>query len=167
MNINFEGRTWKFDQDTITVKQGIAIHLAHGLTILDLLNGIKALDPRAIQADYWLMLQQNGITKPIADCDFDSLAFMAALGEATDAEATEELAKAEAAAQAAAAEVPTSLPPAGAASPTSATPTGTTPQSPAEPVAVPVPTVSLPSRCRGYGSSTCSTSRTWRAARPR
>jgi hypothetical protein len=148
MNINFEGRTWKFDQDTITVKQGIAIHLAHGLTILDMLNGLKALDPRAIQADYWLMLQQNGITKPIADCDFDSLAFMAALGEATDAEATEELAKAEAAAQAAAAEVPTSPPPAGAASPTSATPTGTTPQPPAEPVALSLSTGSLPSRCR-------------------
>jgi hypothetical protein len=119
MNVNFEGRTWEFDQNTITVLQGIAMHLAYGLTIKGLLLGIQEMDPRAIQCDYWLMLQQNGVTRPIKECEFDAIAFLAALGDARQAEEAPEEAAAEA-------EVPTSLPPGEAPSPESATPTGTT-----------------------------------------
>lgn len=136
MKIDFEGRTWEFSQETIGVKQGLAIHFAYGLTIRALLEGIQQLDVRAIQCDYWLMLQQNGIEKPIKDCEFDTLAFMAALGDAREAEEAAEKAAQEAAEAAEVQAVPTSLPPGDPASPTSGTPTDTTPQHavPAEPL---------------------------------
>lgn len=131
MKIDFEGRTWKFSQETIGVKQGLAIHFAYGLTIKALLEGIQQLDVRAIQCDYWLMLQQNGIEKPIKDCEFDTLAFMAAMGEAREAEEAAENAAADAARDAedrVGAVGPTGPLPDGPPSPTSGTPTATTPQ---------------------------------------
>ena len=116
MKITFEGRTWEFRQEVITIKQAMAIHFAYGLTIRGLLEGIQQLDVRAIQCDYWLMLQQNGIEKPITECDFDPLDFMAAMGEARDAEEAAEKAAREAAKAAEAqAVVPTSPPPDGQA----------------------------------------------------
>lgn len=139
MKIDFEGRLWEFSQEDITIKQGMAIYLAYGLTIRGLLEGIQNLDVRAIQCDYWLMLQQNGVEKPIKDCDFDPLAFMAAMGEARDREAAEEAAeekrKAAEAAEAAPA-FPTSPPPGAPASSAPAYPTATTPQ-PAVPMTQP------------------------------
>jgi hypothetical protein len=129
VKIDFEGRTWEFSQETFTVRQGMAIFLAYGLTIRDLLEGVQRLDVRAIQCDYWLMLQQNGIEKPIKDCEFDVLAFMAAIGEARDAEEAAEAAAAGAKrAGEEAALVPTSPLPDAPASPVPASPTATTPQ---------------------------------------
>ena len=107
MKIEFEGRTWQFDEDEITVKQGIAIHLAYGFTVSAWLEELAKLDPRAVQCTLWLMYQQNGVSKPIADCDGSLVAFMTAYTEARQAEA-----EADAAAEAEAVpEVPTSLPP--------------------------------------------------------
>ena len=87
MKIDFEGRAWEFDPDTVTVQQGIAIWLAHGLTLLDWEEGMERGDPRALQSTYWLMLAQNGAVKPIKDCDFAVGPFSQALAAAQEAAA--------------------------------------------------------------------------------
>lgn len=142
MKIDFEGRTWEFDESEITVKQGIVIHLAHGITIAEFSQGLITMDARALQAGYWLMLQQNGVIKPIAELDFKAVPFAEAYANARLAEiaAEEEAEKARKAAEQArldagldasdraAAVVPTSPLPADPPSPASAYPTATTPQ---------------------------------------
>lgn len=85
LHIKFEGREWLWDTDIrLTVKQGIAMHLAHGMTVTDWLGGLKTGDARSWQCTYWLMLQKNGVIKPLADCDFELFDFMSAYGEARD-----------------------------------------------------------------------------------
>jgi hypothetical protein len=89
MKIDFEGQVREFSPDAVTVKQGIAIWLAHGMTLEDWENGMQHGDARAMQSAYWLMLQQNGVTKPIADCDFAVGPFSVALLAAQEAEEAE------------------------------------------------------------------------------
>lgn len=89
MRVTFEGREWEFDENAITLKQGIAVHLAHGLTLAEWMDGVRRLDARAIQASYWLMLQQNGVIKPIADCDCDAAEFLSVVLDARKARADE------------------------------------------------------------------------------
>ena len=96
MKIDFEGRVWEFDPDTVTVQQGIAIWLAHGLTLLDWEEGMERGDPRALQSTYWLMLTQDGAVKPIKDCDFAVGPFSQALAAAQEAAAQEAAAAASA-----------------------------------------------------------------------
>lgn len=133
MKVNWDGREYDFDWKTVMVKQGIVIHLAHGITISEYLQGLTKSDPRALQSAYWLMLQQAGIIKPIADCDFDAIAFAEAILKGIAAEEEAEAAQPEPE------PVPTSPPPGEAASPTSATPTDTTPPL-IVPSVIPVPT---------------------------
>lgn len=111
MKITFEGRDWEFDESEITVKQGVAIHLAHGITIAQFSQGLIDMDARALQAGYWLMLQQNDVVKPIAACDFRAVAFAEAYanGRLADMEA-EKAKQAEAAAAAAAVPVVPTIP---------------------------------------------------------
>jgi uncharacterized membrane protein len=142
VKIEWDGRPWDFDESEITVKQGIVIHLAHGITVAEFSQGLVTMDARALQAGYWLMLQQNGVIKPIADCDFKAVPFAEAYATARLAEmrAEEEEQKAREAAEQAARDAgldagdragamgPTSPLPAGPPSLTSAIPTATTPQ---------------------------------------
>lgn len=108
MRITFEGREWSFDEDEITIKQGIAIHMAYGFTVSTWLQQLAELDSRAVQCALWLMWQQNGVIKPIADCDGGLVKFMQAYTEArtTEMEASA-VAEAEAAAVQAVPAVPT------------------------------------------------------------
>lgn len=122
MIINLDDREYTYDEDRITLKQGIAIHLAYGFTVSAWLKAMTDADPRAWQCAYWLMLQQNGEVKPIADCDGPLIEFMSAYADAQQAETAAE-----------AAPDPTSLPSmSGApASPEPATPPDTTQPPPA------------------------------------
>jgi hypothetical protein len=131
VKIEFEGRTWEFDQNTITIKQGVAIWYAHKLTIHEYLQALGKLDGRAVQVARWLMMQQNGMITPLADADGDAIAFMAAYGDAAQAEADAEQAAQDAqldASDRGAAAVPTSPLPAVPPSPMSASLTATTQQ---------------------------------------
>jgi hypothetical protein len=77
--IEFEGRKWEYDEDKVTTKQGIEFFDAYGFTILGWQRAILPADPRAMQCCYWLMLQQNGVTdKPLKECDFAVIDFIAA-----------------------------------------------------------------------------------------
>lgn len=114
MKIEFEGQTWELDTHAVTLKQGVAIHLAYGMTINDYIKGLGVLDSRAYHVAYWLMRQQAGEKIALADADCPMIAFMDAVTEAkpsTDAE-QRRVDEARAAEQAQAApEVPTSPPP--------------------------------------------------------
>lgn len=89
MKIDFEGRAWEFSPDVVDVQQGIAIWLAYGMTLQDWEQGMEHADPRALQCTYWLMLQQNGVVKPIKDCNFAVGPFSVALLAAQEAEEAE------------------------------------------------------------------------------
>ena len=86
ITVHFEGRDWEFEDDRLTIAQAMVMHAEHGLTLRAWQDGIKELDPRAIQCTYWLMLQQNGIEKPLKDLDFDAIGYMGAYVEALQAE---------------------------------------------------------------------------------
>lgn len=132
MKIEFEGRTWQYDEDEITLEQAMAMRLVHGLTILDWQEGLARLDERALQCSYWLMLNQNGIVKPVLECEFSPVAFTVAYRDAQAAERAAEKAKAEAEKAAADPTPPPSLT-GSAESPESATQTDTTPPPPVPP----------------------------------
>jgi hypothetical protein len=124
VKIEFEGREWDFDADAMDVRQATVLHMTYQLNILQYNAGFDVLDQRVYHFAYWLMLQQAGVVKPIADCNFNVIEFMAAVTEARMAEdkAEEEKAKAE--------PDPTSPPPSptdSAASPASSTPPAMTP----------------------------------------
>jgi hypothetical protein len=89
--IEFEGRSWQYDEDAVTVQQAIALHLTHGLTIKAWQAGISELDPRALQFCYWLMLSQNDV-KPglLKDLDFAVVEFINAYSEGQAPAAEEE-----------------------------------------------------------------------------
>jgi hypothetical protein len=105
VNITFEGRDWSFNEDEITIKQGIAIHMAYGFTVSTWMTALAELDSRAVQCALWLMWQQNGVVKPIADCDGGLVTFMQAYTAARTTEMEADAVQ-EAEATAAAAAVP-------------------------------------------------------------
>lgn len=124
MIITWDGRTWDFDPEQMDIQQGIAIFLAWGFTLEGYEEAAEHADPRALQCMYWLMLQQNGIEKPIKECNFDLVPYFMAIQEAQAAEAASK----------AAAEPEPELgptPPAGPPSPEPPTPPATTPPPPA------------------------------------
>jgi hypothetical protein len=89
VKIEFEGRTWEFDEDEVTVKQAMVLHLTYKMTLKDWIEGLGQVDQRALHFTYWLMLQQNGVVKPIADCDPKVIAFGVAFAEARQADSAE------------------------------------------------------------------------------
>lgn len=82
MKITFEGREWDFELEAITLKQGIAIHLAYGFTLDAWFGALKETDPRALQCLWWLILQQDGQVMPIADADCSLIDLSVAFADA-------------------------------------------------------------------------------------
>jgi len=87
MIINFEDRDWDFQLEEIDLKQAIAIQLAYGFTLDDWYQALEHSDARALQCLYWLMLQQNGVIKPIAECNCKIMALGEAMAAAQEAAA--------------------------------------------------------------------------------
>ncbi len=137
MIIDFEGRSWDFDPDLLDVKQATVLYLTYKMTISEWSAGFQAMDQRAYHFAYWLMLQQNGVVKPIADCNPKIVAFMSAYADAAITAAGEA-----AAAEAEAAADPTAGPPPGPPDGTtgSAVPASPTVTTPVFPVPSPVVT---------------------------
>jgi hypothetical protein len=137
VKITFEGRDWEYDEDEVDTKQATVLYMVYKMTLHDWIAGVAKVDQRSLHFTYWLMLQQNGVVKPIADCNPKPIAFAVAYGEAREVANAEEEARAAAEAEAAAVAVPTipSLP-GGPLSSVPAIPTDMTPQHPAQ---VPIP----------------------------
>lgn len=86
MRITFEGREWDFDMESITLKQGVAMHLAYGFNLDQWLEALQDTDPRALQCLWWLMLQQDGQVMPLKDADCSLIQLAAAFGDSQDEE---------------------------------------------------------------------------------
>lgn len=93
MKVEFEGRTWEFDPDDLDVRQATVLHLTHGMTIKAWSDGFADLDYRSYHFAYWLMLQQAGIVRPIADCNPKVIDFIVAYQEGRTAEAAAQAAE--------------------------------------------------------------------------
>ena len=89
MRIEFEGREWDFDPERITLKQGVAMHLAYGFNLDQWFEALSDTDPRALQCLWWLMLQQDGQVLPLKDADCSLIQLAAAFGDSQDEEAGE------------------------------------------------------------------------------
>jgi hypothetical protein len=123
VRITFEGREWDFDLEAVTLKQGVAMHLAYGFNLDQWFEALGETDPRALQCLWWLMLQQDGKKGALADADCSLIELAAAFGDAEDEEGQEEEP-----------EEPDPTPPSPPAvppSPEPSTPTATTPKRPA------------------------------------
>ena len=92
MIIDYEGRSYDFDLDDLTVKQAIKIERHIGGPLDDFEKGIGIGNLAAYQALGWLILY-SGDETPIADVDFK----IAKLSKAFEAAVMAEAAKAEAA----------------------------------------------------------------------
>jgi hypothetical protein len=126
VKIDFEGREWDFDPDRMDVRQATVLYMTYQLTIEQYGDGYDALDQRVYHFAYWLMLQQNGVVKPIAECNPQVIEFIAAV---TKARVAADKADEEKAAAGPDPTQPPSSPTGSAASPAWSTPTDTSLQS--------------------------------------
>jgi len=99
MIVTFEDEKWELNLNRLSYQQALAIQLETGLSIAEFEkvldveedeNG-QLKDPgpkfvRCIGCVYWLMHNQNGDVFPLAGMDFDFAGFLAAMGEAMQAE---------------------------------------------------------------------------------
>ena len=94
MIVEYEGKSYPFDMEDVTVKQALKIEKHMGGPLADFQKGVGSGDLAAIQALGWLILA-GGDQTPIADMDFKIARFMDAFNAAATAEAAAEAAKAE------------------------------------------------------------------------
>lgn len=98
MHVEWQGRTYEFDMNAITVSQAYVIKnhtkdpdsFPSGRGLKDFEKGWKEGDPACLQALYWTMLGQNGENVEIRNVDFPVGLYMDAIGEAGKAQLLEE-----------------------------------------------------------------------------
>ena len=81
MIITYDGQSYPFDFDDVSVKQGIKIEKFMGCPFDDWGKRLQAGDLQARQVLGWMILHQGDLSVPIEDTDFK----MVALGKALDA----------------------------------------------------------------------------------
>jgi hypothetical protein len=82
MLVQFDGTDYEFDLDDIDVRQAIKIQNETGLTVADMWEGFKRMDPRACLAMYWLMMAQSGKAVDMNKSNFKLVQFHSAVLEA-------------------------------------------------------------------------------------
>lgn len=88
--VHFEGAEYNFDIQDLTLMQARIIKNQTGMSVRKLMDGLVELDPEALAALYWLMLNQNGKAVDIHKVNFKVMEFGKALDEAfTDDEEDE------------------------------------------------------------------------------
>lgn len=84
--VHFEGAEYNFDIEDLNLAQARVIKNQTGMSIRKLLDGLAELDPEALAALYWLMLNQNGKAVDIHKVNFKVMEFGKALDEAFEAD---------------------------------------------------------------------------------
>lgn len=83
MIINYEGESYTFDMDDVTLKQAMAIEKHTGQPFGEWGKTVAAgSDLKALQAVGWLLLAGGDLGKPIADVDFKLTRLAAAFAQA-------------------------------------------------------------------------------------
>lgn len=91
MQVNFVDKEYTLDLEDLDLSQARAIKVQTGLTIAGLKRGLFELDPEALAALYWLMLNQSGQTVDLRKVNFKVAKFATAVGDAYDREEAAEL----------------------------------------------------------------------------
>ena len=94
MQVDWEGRTYAFDMEAITIRQAYVIknhtkdpdEFPSGRGLKDFEQGWRNGDPAFLQALYWVMLAQNDQPVDITNVDFAVAKFINAIGEAAQAQ---------------------------------------------------------------------------------
>lgn len=88
MEIQWEGRTWQYQDRAVTVSMCRIIKSETGLRWpSEFGEAIGKMDPDAVAALMWLVKTQNGVQATIGDQDGSPLDFLEAYGKAAQAEA--------------------------------------------------------------------------------
>jgi hypothetical protein len=84
--VKWAGKDYSYDPSGVTVAEAVLIknHTGYGLVSWE--RACRDADPQAIQALLWLIKRRNGEVCEPASLDFDVIAFLAAYGEAVQAE---------------------------------------------------------------------------------
>ena len=80
--VRFEDQEFELDIEELTLNQALYIYRQAKMSVRDLMVGLQDLNPDAMAALYWLMLDQNGKRADIGKLNFKILAFAAALSDA-------------------------------------------------------------------------------------
>lgn len=87
MQIQWNDKTYEFGLDKILLSQAKIIKARLGLTIMGIEKGLNEADADALQALYWLMLQNAGEVVEITNVEFDIVAFFKAIQVGVDKQA--------------------------------------------------------------------------------
>jgi hypothetical protein len=90
MQIEWEGDTLTLDIEGISNRHAMYIQKLTGLTVMDLLNGLDNIDPKAMLGIFWLAHEQSGKRIDINQADFQPLIFMRAIRDALKREAPDD-----------------------------------------------------------------------------
>lgn len=82
MTVKYDGETYLFDMEDITVGQARTLKTVFDVTMGTLGEKLGDQDPDAMTAVYWLMMVQNDNPVPIDQIDFKIIKFANALNEA-------------------------------------------------------------------------------------
>lgn len=92
MKIDFEGRTWSYDDDEITVQQAEVIEQETEGSVADWAQSRAGLGSKTYRILYWLMCAQNGESVQLDEVNFRLLPFVTAFTTALRAETAQEAA---------------------------------------------------------------------------
>lgn len=96
-NVEWAGKTYSYDPEDITVRQGMVIKTYTGLDLKPWEHALNDGDVKSWQALMWLMKQMNGERTQIQTEDFPIVRFMNTFNQASqdaaDAQAAEEAAE--------------------------------------------------------------------------
>jgi hypothetical protein len=90
MKIEFEGHTWSYDDEDITVAQAEVIEQQTGGSVADWAQSRAGLGAKPYRILYWLMCAQNGDPVQLAEVNFRLLPFVEAFTTALRAEVAQE-----------------------------------------------------------------------------
>jgi hypothetical protein len=86
MKIDFEGRTWSYDESDITVTDAEVIEKETGGNVIDWSKSLAEVNARSYKILYWLMRSQSGDPVPLDQVNFRLYPFVAAINAAIQAE---------------------------------------------------------------------------------
>ena len=99
MKIDFEGRTWDLDLESISMDEAVEITSFTGVPLAKWEAALTDADHpawlKSLQCLYWLMRAQNSEPVPLGTGSFAVLKFYSALGEAVKEEAGDQAAEAD------------------------------------------------------------------------
>jgi hypothetical protein len=87
VQIEFEGESLDLDIEGVSLQHAMFIYNKWNLTVLDCLEGLDRLNPKAMSAYYWLAHEQSGKRIDVNQMNFPVIKFMMAIKDGLKAPA--------------------------------------------------------------------------------